>query len=52
MKPETIEREQDSNPAYPHINEELNRYEYESEVLIDGELEPIHGGKIRRQNAE
>jgi len=40
------------NPAYPDIYEELNRYDYEGIVEIDGEPEPIHGGKIKKQNTD
>ena len=45
------EKQHESNPAYPTINEELNRYEYETEIEIEGMMEPIHGGKIKKQNA-
>jgi hypothetical protein len=49
---EEIENQRDSNPAYPEINEENNRYEYEAVVEIEGQLEPIHGGKIKKKNTE
>jgi hypothetical protein len=45
------EETKEGNPAYPQINEDYNRYEYETTVEIDGNLEPIHGGKRRRENA-
>jgi hypothetical protein len=43
---------QEGNPAYPHIDREPNRYEYETSVEIEGEQEPIHGGKIKKQSTD
>jgi hypothetical protein len=45
-------RTQEGNPAYPHIDREPNRYEYETSVEIEGEQEPIHGGKIKKQSTD
>ncbi|MBE3140004.1 MAG: hypothetical protein IMZ53_05410 [Thermoplasmata archaeon] len=38
------------NPAFPTINEEQNRYEYEPTIDIDGVLVSIGGGKRRKEN--
>jgi hypothetical protein len=40
--------EESGEPAYLFINDENDRYEYETLIEIEGQFEPIHGGKIKK----
>ena len=48
-KLQNIPPSEDINPAWQHINDDLDRYDYEDTIEICGTLETIGGGKISKK---